>query len=288
MKHIKFNKTLCGVDFLLNVLHSTEVDRSNKTGEAHSADFFQVIWVKKAEGHLFLNEQKLELSDNSVLFISQDQKYQWRAKPRTLDAMILVFQEDFLNEFFSDSYFTYRLHYFYQANHPLNLQLSAGEFAEYQSKLSEVKREIKTPKSDSVHLIRSILYYVLIQLNRSYAEQHNINSAISQDNLAYHFRKLVETHLRHKQRIEDYTDLLQVSRITLNKVVKQHFNLSATDFIKSRLLFELKMQLIYSHKSIKEIAHEFHFSEPNHLSRFFKRMQGKSPSEFRVDYQNGS
>ena len=193
-----------------------------------------------------------------------------------------------MNEFFADSYFTYRLHYFYQTNFPLKIQLPENTFDDYISSLNEVKHELKNPKSDSVHVIRSILYYLLIQLNRTYTKQHNITSAISQDNTAYQFRMLVEKHIKQKQRVEDYTALMQTSRITLNKMVKKHFNLTATDFIKSRLTFELKMQLIYTHKTIAELADEYHFSEPNHLTRFFKSKVGFTPVQFRQDYQNGS
>ncbi|MCG8581013.1 MAG: AraC family transcriptional regulator, partial [Bacteroidales bacterium] len=72
-----------------------------------------------------------------------------------------------------------------------------------------------------------------------------------------------------------------------NKLVKAQFNVTASDFIKSKLIFEIKMRLIYTHQTIAEIATEFNFSEPNHLTRLFRNKEGVSPAGFRLNYQNG-
>lgn len=287
MKFVKFNKSVCGVDFLLNVLDFKSFDADELSGEVQSTDFFQIVFIKRAKGVIQLNDCEIVLQDNSVMFISQNQKHQWKIEGDNFDAHILVFQEDFLNEFFADKYFTYRLLYFYQSEYPLYFCLKNDELAAYLQNLTEIKRELVNPKNDSSHVIRSFLYFMLIQLNRTYAEINGIESAIAIDNMAYEFRRLVERHIYTKQRIEDYTDLMGISRVSLNKLVKAQFNVTATDFIKSRLIFEIKMKLIYTNMTISEIASELNFSEPNHLSRLFKNKEGMSPVQFREDYQNG-
>ena len=287
MKHLKFNKTICGVDFLLNVIDFQSVMASDLTSEVQSADFFQVFFIKHADGYLNLNDQKIDLESNSLVFISQHQQHSWHVDFSTFEGQVLVFQDAFLNAFFSDQFFTFRLLYFYQTKYPLNLQVESDVLDTHLLKLKEIKKELVTSKSDSVHLIRSVLYYILIALNRMYANHNSMDLAISLDNTAYHFRQLVERHIYTFQRIEDYTQMMKVSRVTLNKAVKAQFNVTATDFIKSRLLFEIKMKLIHTSKTVSEIANLFHFSEPNHLSRFFKQKEGLTPIEFRGNYQNG-
>ena len=288
MKHIKFNKSLCGVDLLLNVLRIKYEDSIVFSNELYTTDFFQIVFIKKGNGTLLLNDQTITLTNNSIVFISENQKYCWKVDQKKFDATLLVFQEDFLNEFFSDKYFTYRLRYFYQINLPLHLKVSKNIVEDYVIKLKEIKDDLDNPKSDSVHLIRSILYYILIQLNRLYSDQFNINAAISNDSLAYEFRKLVEQHIYKKQRINEYTSLLNVSRITLNKAINKHFNVTTTEFLKSRLAYEIKMKLLFTPSTIEELADTFHFSESNHLSRFFKNQTGLTPKEYRLSYQNGS
>lgn len=288
MKHIKFSKSLCGVNFLLNVVYVKYEDSVVFSNELRTTNFFQIVFIKKGNGTLQLNDKVIDLKDNSIVFISENQKYQWNADPKKMDTTVLVFQEDFLNDFFSDKHFTYRLLYFYQTELPLHLAVSEQELQECLTKLDEIKIDLDHSKSDSVHLIRSILYYVLIQLNRLYSEFYHIPSAISNDNLAYEFRKLVEQNIYEKQRIDEYTNMLKVSRVTLNKAISKHFNVTTTAFIKSRLTYEIKMKLIFTQSTIEELAYVFHFSEPNHLSRFFKNQTGQTPKEYRNAYQNGS
>lgn len=288
MKYIEFNKTLCNVKFLMNVIDLQSNCAVEMTTETQSAAFFQIYFLENVNGKLKLNDTSIELAPNTIIFISQNQKYSWHVDPSTFSGKLLVFQEDFLNDFFSDQYFIYRLLFFYQTECPLFYSVSVPFFNDILLKLKEIRQEIVDTKCDSAHLIRSILYYILIKLNRQYAIQNNMDTAIAMDNTAYQFRKLVEKHIYTDQRVEDYSSMMNTSRISINKAVKAQFNVTATDFIKSRLLFEIKMKLIHSTNTISEIAHKFHFSEINHLSRFFKQKTGLTPGEYRLAYQNGT
>ena len=241
---------------------------------------FKYIFLK-------LNDDKIELSDNSVVFISKHQHYSWHVDYSQFEGQLLLFQDEFLNDFFSDQFFIFRLLYFYQSEYSLSLNISENILNENLEKLVEIKHELMNPKTDSVHLIRSLLYYILISLNRLYSNQNNLKTAISVDNTAYQFRKLVEENINTLHRVEDYTAKLGISRVSLNKLVKVQFNITATEFIKQRLLFEIKMKLIHTSFTISEIAHLYNFSESNHLSRFFKQKTSYSPIEYRTAYQNG-
>ena len=286
MKYIELNKNLCNVKFLLNIIDLKSECAAELAKETQSADFFQIYFIKKAKGYLNLNDKKINLSPNTLIFISQHQKYSWHIKSKEYEGYLLIFQDQFLNDFFSDQYFIFRLLYFYQTQHPLSLNINQDIFYEYIDKLMEIRKEIVSPQSDSVHLIRSILYYLLITLNRYYSKQFKLGEIVSTDNTAYQFRKLVEQKLYSNQRVDDYSKMMNLSRISINKAVKSQFNVTASDFIKSRLLFEIKMKLIHSSKTISEIAYELNFTEINHLSRFFRKKVGMSPIEYRFNYQN--
>lgn len=288
MKILKFHKTECGVDFLLNVLPSEVVKESYINSEAYSTDYFEIVVFKKGKGTLVLNQQKIEISDNIIVFISPFQKRQWKLENNNLDFTVLVFQEDFLNDFFADKLFTYRLLYFYQLEYPLCFLASNETIAKYCELLTEIKTELVTTKSDSVHIIRSLVYYLLQKINRQYAQEYQLSLDKTEGNYAFMFKQLLEKNIKTEQRIEFYADLLKVSRITLNKAVKTHFNVTATHLLKQRLLFEIKNYLIYSELTVAEIAHELNFSEPNHLMRFFKKQTGVKTGDFLIDYQNGS
>ncbi|WP_430611674.1 helix-turn-helix domain-containing protein [Flavobacterium sp. JP2137] len=287
MKVLKFNKTECGVDFLLNVLNTDEVIQNYLSRDTYNTDFFEIIFFKKGNGHLILNHQKIEINDNSIVFISSFQKRQLFLNPNNLEFTSLVFQEEFLNDFFSDKLFTYRLLYFYQLEFPLNMQVGKESIDRYCVLLSEIKLELLKTKADSVHIIRSLIYYLLRKLNREYAEKHNLPLQKNDHNYAFLFKKLIEIYIKEKQRVNEYAELLGSSRISLNKAVKEQFNVTATDLLKQRLLIEIKDYLVHTELTVAEIAYQLHFSEPNHLMRFFKTQTEMTTGEFLADYQNG-
>jgi AraC family transcriptional activator of pobA len=287
MRTQKFHKTECGVDFLINVLPFADVKESYLKKEIYNTDYLEIVFFKKGSGHLILNHDKITISDNSIIFISPFQKREWNLNSEDLDFMVLVFQEDFLNEFFSDKFFTYRLLYFYQLEYPLNMQIDAELIERYYALLAEIKSELVKTRFDSVHIIRSLIYYLLQKLNREYTEKHNLALEKNQNNEAFQFKKLIEIHIKEKQRINDYTELLKVNRIVLNKAVKEQFNVTASHLLKQRLLVEIKDYLIHSKLTVAEIAHQLNFSEPNHLMRFFKNQTGITTTDFLNEYQNG-
>ncbi|MEN5379224.1 MULTISPECIES: AraC family transcriptional regulator [Sphingobacterium] len=287
MNTIKFHKSDCGVEVLLNVLIGEDVKESYLNTDTFNTDFFEIVIFKKVKGTLILNQQKIKLTDNSIVFISPFQKRKWKLAPDDLDFTVLVFQENFLNDFFSDKLFTYRLLYFYQLNFPLDILVEREEIAKICAMLSEIKLELVSPQPDSSHIIRSLTYYLLQKFNRVYAIQNKLSLDNTEHNFAYQYKLLLELHIRHHQRIEDYVKLLGVSRITLNAVVKKLFHVTATHLLKQRLLFEIKNDLIHSGKTITEIAYELNFSEPNHLMRFFKAQTGMTAGQFYANYQNG-
>lgn len=287
MRTIKFHKTECGVEMLLNVLHADALSEKYLERDTCNTNFFEILLFKTAKGTLILNQQKINISDNTIIFISPFQKRQWILDEEGLDFTVLVFQENFLNDFFSDKFFTYRLLYFYQLNYPLNIKIENEELQKALDRLMEIKSELVNGRTDSIHIIRSLTYYLLLKFNRIYADANNLSIDRSENNFAYQFKQLLEIYIRQMQRIDDYSNLLNVSRITINKCVKKQFNVTATDLLKQRLLFEIKNDLIHSGKTIAEIAYDLNFSEPGHMMRFFKTQSGITSSQFLSDYQRG-
>ncbi|MEN5055619.1 helix-turn-helix domain-containing protein [Sphingobacterium kitahiroshimense] len=287
MRTVKFHKTECGVDFLINVLPSDEVKESYLNSGIYDTDYLEIAFIKKGSGHVILNHHKIEISDNSIIFLSPFQKREWNLNPEGLDFVILVFQEDFLNDFFSDKLFAYRLLYFYQLECPLNMQIDDALMERYFSLLAEIKSELVRTRIDSVHIIRSLIYYLLQKLNREYSQINHLAVEKNEQNDAFAFKQLIEIHIKEKQRISDYTELLHINRIALNKAVKNQFNVTATHLLKQRLLIEIKDYLIHSKLTVAEIAYQLNFSESNHLMRFFKKQTGLTTSDFLHEYQNG-
>lgn len=288
MKTFKFNKAVCGVEIKLMVGYGCQHQDIYFNDGFFTTDTFEILFFRKGKGILTLNQQDIAITDNKIIFISPHQTRKWELDRTNLNFTFLVFQEDFLNDFFADKLFTYKLQYFYQLAYPLYSDAKEADIENAFRVLEEIRTELADAKTDSYHLIRSLLYYILMKLNRLYANEYNLQIEKDENHYAFQFKKLMEENIYEKQRISDYTSMMGISRITLNKAVKEQFHVTANHMLKQRLLFEITNYLLHSGLTVSEIAYKLHFSEPNHLMRFFKKQTGLTTSEFIGSYQNGS
>lgn len=284
---VPFSKTRCGVDFYINTGESKDICGVLTEHRTFKTDFFSFYFFRRANGYVLLNFRKIELRDDMVLLLSPHQQQEWHVDEAELDYTFLIFREDFMRTFIADKFFVYRLLYYYQTDTPPYLFAAPEELAEYMRLLGKIKQELLHPVADTYNLIVSVLYYLLLVINRAYAKTYRLPVEVPKNNYAFQFKDLLEKHIRDMQRVQEYADILRVSRITLNNSVMAQFGVSATHLLKQRLLEELKNELLFSDRNVSQLADEFHFSDPSHLMRFFKQQTGKTFTQYITDYQNG-
>lgn len=283
-----FSKTECGVDFFINTAHGSERRGVLTEYPVFKTDFFEMFFFRKANGYLLLSYQKIELRDGMVLILKPHQQQEWHIDEDALDYDFLIFRNDFMRTFIADKFFVYRLQYCQQTDTPPYFMATADELTEYERLLKKIRSELRQPVADSYHIIVSVLYYLLAVLNRRYTETYSLPFELPKNHYAFLFVELMEQHIRDLQRVQEYADLLHVSRVTLNQSVMAQYGVPATVLLKQRLLAEIKNGLLFSHKTVSEIAYDFHFSEPSHLMRFFKKATGKTCTQFQQEYENGT
>lgn len=284
---VPFSKTQCGVDFYINTGYSQDICGVLTEYRRFKTDFFSFYFFRRANGFLLLNFRKITLHDGMLLFISPHQQQEWHVDEKELDYTFLIFREDFMRTFIADKFFVYHLLYCYQTDTPPCLYVSCGELAEYMRLLGEIKRELQHPVADTYHLIVSVLYYLLLIINRAYAAAYHLPVDIPKNHYAFQFKDLLEKNIRTMQRIQEYADKLHISRVTLNASVMAQFGVSASHLLKQRLLEELKNDFLFHNRTVSELAYDFCFSDPSHLMRFFKQQTGKTFTQYLADYKNG-
>ncbi|WP_338359051.1 AraC family transcriptional regulator [Yeosuana marina] len=286
MRKFIFEKRKYGFELLMDLHRFENNPNVFFDPTPHTCDFFEIMIFQKASGTIELNGQLLEVRENSFFFICPFQKKCCKIPLNDVKGFHLVFQNDFLSDFFDDKLFTYRLQYFYNSQHPQYLRLENEDYNIIQLALNEIIAEIKNYQNDSPHILRSLLYFSLSKLNRLYSKWYNISPNTQSNSIIYKFKELLELNIRNSHSVEEYCNLLHVNRHQLNAIVKEHTRHTTKEIINNRLLLEIKTELRYSHKTISEIAHDLNFSEPNNLTRFFIKMEGVNPSKYREIYQN--
>lgn len=287
MRLFSFSKNKYGVELLMDIASYQDIPNYFFDSAYHRCDFYEIIFFTRGNGCLLLDQQEIHIRDRTLVFISPLQVRSWRVDRAQIECHFLLFKNDFLAAFFSDQLFSFRLQFFYQKSHPLFLLVSKEKFDAYKNVLQEIQREILHYQSDSEHIIRSLLYFILIKLNRCYADYYQLSRETGNNPIAFRFKALLLKEVGRHRNVDFYCRQLSVSRVTLNKIIQQQFGISVSAMIDEFSIGVIKSLLIHHSISVKEIAGQLGFSEAQHLTRYFKHITGLTPSAFRLTYQNG-
>lgn len=107
----------------------------------------------------------------------------------------------------------------------------------------------------------------------------NINS---QELLFMQFLTLVHKHAATERDLPFYASQLCITTRYLSTIVRNQTGRTAKDFIDSHCLQVIKKQLRSSNDSLQSIAIKLKFPDQSFFSRYFKKLTGITPTEFRA------
>ena len=127
------------------------------------------------------------------------------------------------------------------------------------------------------------LFYIQQQFYTTYKEHDiQVHEYVSRKKELFRLfiKTLVESHSVSRE-VLFYANELGVSSGYLNEVCNDISHHTAKEIIDSAVSARLKYELSYTSKSIQELADEYNFPSQSYFSRYYKRMTGMTPSEFR-------
>ena len=131
-------------------------------------------------------------------------------------------------------------------------------------------------------MLQMMLKRLLILCTRIYKEQTELTTFDKKSlDIVRDYNYLVETNFKTKKQVADYAEMLHKSPKTLSNLFKKYNEKSPLQIIQDRTVLEARRLLHHSDQSIKEIAYEIGYEDIQSFSRFFKKMEGVSPSEFK-------
>ncbi|WP_026971090.1 helix-turn-helix domain-containing protein [Aliagarivorans marinus] len=93
---------------------------------------------------------------------------------------------------------------------------------------------------------------------------------------------LIDTHYKQQKKCDFYAASLSLTSKRINEIVKADMGKTVTQLIHRRIILEANRYLIFSDKSVKQIAFDLGFSDPAYFSRFYRKGMNESPAEFRL------
>lgn len=95
------------------------------------------------------------------------------------------------------------------------------------------------------------------------------------------FLTLVQQNFRKERFLDFYATKLEVTPKHLSRTVKKQTGFTAVEWIERYVILEAKVLLKSSNLNIQQIADELNFPSQSFFGKYFKKLTGMSPKEFR-------
>lgn len=234
-----------------------------------------IVLVESGSITYKLDLQDMTISDGDILFAMPNQVFVPPAKAENLKFFKVLFDEDTLA--------LLPQRFLFLVN-PLNSQTIHLEEAtrDRVRKVFEILNHIlhsENPSTES-EILLAYLNLLLAELNIAYFRHEPLEIANANLSKFVEFKLMVETHLAEQPSIHSIAEKLELTTNGLYRIVKEYSGTSPKDFFTNRLMIEAQRRLRYSNLSVKELAYDLGFNDPDYFSRLFKKHTGQSVSDF--------
>jgi AraC-like DNA-binding protein len=244
-------------------------------GHTHRIPYYFFIFMIEGITCHGVDLEKFEIKNNELLFILPHQVHHLPATKQGTDYYKLGFDEASLS--------LLPRQYPFLVN-PFNSQkIQFTEAAALRVRLIfEMLLGLLREMDTDPELILAHLNTLLTEINTAY---FSTDKSLTDDNLSKYirFKLMVENNLTDHSTIIDIAEKLALNTNSLYNIVKHYSGVSPKEFITNRLILEAKRRLYYSRSSIKELAYDLGFNDPEYFSRVFKKVTGKTIATFVQD-----
>ena len=269
--------------FKLSHLYLSDNDK-NVSVKRHSHDYYQILWFRKGNGWYMENNERFELSDNYLLFVSPAVIHEFLFKGEN-DIINISFTEPFYENFcpMVEVFVKYDIfeRSFRYANvisrNGLNVRLQHLVEAMQKEYINEKYQISKMPR------IGALLSLFLLDVKRSFLDEEVIKLPTYAYTKVLEFRRILEKNVCKTHYVKDYAVMLGISSSSLYRYVTDIVGVSPLELIHMELVAHAKRLMTISRLSYKELSEQLGFSDIANFSKIFRKVTGITISEF---YEN--
>lgn len=258
-------------------VHIEDIEaRSSDLGwhiKAHQhTQLLQVLLLKSGSVQLQMDTEKRFLEGRWGIIIPAGTVHSFRFAPQT-DGRVLSISDALLGNDYAGTTFV-------RTASCIDLNGEQDDFQHLWQLLNLMEYEFHRVKPHKNVLIEHLLKAILVYIER----HHSALDAQQQshdDLTLQRLKSLVNSHLCEHWKLSAYASALNVSEKKLNRLTQQAYGKTVLQLVHEHLLLEAKRNLIYTQKSVEEIAYDLGFKDPGYFSRFFKRCEKITPGQYR-------
>ena len=245
-------------------------------GYTRRLPYYFFLYIVNGSSQYNVDTDKFDVGKDELLFSLPHQIQQWPASAHGNDYYKLGFNEECLSRL--PKQYPFLLNPFNK--HKICFSSSA---ATRMKAIFKIILDLLSISDTDPELILAHLNSLLTEMNTAYFAA---DKKLSNDRLTkfIDFKIFVENNLTNHPTIKEIAEEIAVSTDSLYQIVKQYSGLSPKEFLTNRLMLEAKRRIHYGERtSVKELAFELGFNDPDYFSRLFKKVTGKTVAAFFQD-----
>jgi len=243
-----------------------------------------------------LNQSRHETERNGAFFAFPGQLFSVLEYSSDLEATVVFITSEYLLKFGSQNEMLLMQGNEYMSNKLLSglnrldetmaqdIVLSEEEGGDVRRILAVLRRRAYPQVKESnlvltVPLIQTLLFLIMESQPHGAIK---VRSLSRQEQLSKDFFVLLLQRHKEEHEVSYYAEQLFVTPKYLSTVVRKITGSPIQDWISRLLLYTAKHLLKNSRLSVQQISDELHFSTPSSFIRFFHRLTGSTPREYRM------
>ena len=241
---------------------------------------YKFIWVQSGTLTLEIDHIPMRLEKDEIVTLTP--LHHLEVKEVDGEYLTFVFNSNFYCIYGHDNEVSCNGFLFYGSSQVMRLALSAGQSSNLHDIVRIFRQESVIHDNLQEEMLRIVLKRFIITCTRIARQRFGVGQEKEKTfDIIRQYYVLVDRHFKEKKQVQDYADILCRSPKTLSNLFSTCGLPSPLRVIHDRIEAEAMRLLLYTHKSAKEISSILGFEDLSAFSRFFKKMNQKSISDFR-------
>ena len=264
---------------LIDNSHTMRAELSSDN-EPFRIDMTMAIIYEQGSADLKINMRDYHIEAPAVLLVLNDQIYQSAGHSEDLRSKVILMSRSFSDSLFANSGEILPLKSSIMKNPVMKIENEENVFGQFFQLLQNIAASPRQEfKIESARHLTLSMFYGYSHLKHEVNEVKSTNSR--QEEIFTKFTELLERHHKKEREIAFYADKMCITSKHLSQVIKDYTGKTALGIIEEYVISEAKSMLLSTTMSIQQISDELKFPSQSVFGKYFKRVAGISPSEYR-------
>ena len=264
---------------LIDNSHTMRAELSSDN-EPFRIDMTMAIIYEQGSADLKINMRDYHIEAPAVLLVLNDQIYQSAGHSEDLRSKVILMSRSFSDSLFANSGEILPLKSSIMKNPVMKIENEENVFGQFFQLLQNIAASPRQEfKIESARHLTLSMFYGYSHMKHEVNEVKSTNSR--QEEIFTKFTELLERHHKKEREIAFYADKMCMTSKHLSQVIKDYTGKTALGIIEEYVISEAKSMLLSTTMSIQQISDELNFPSQSVFGKYFKRVAGISPSEYR-------